>query len=36
MSEDAARDYVKVPTFDGRDKSWPFYKIGVANLVREK
>ena len=26
MSEDAARDYVKVPTFDGRDKSWPFHK----------
>ena len=26
MSEDTARDCVKVPTFDGRDKSWPFYK----------
>ena len=26
VSEDAARDCVKVPTFDGRDKSWPFYK----------
>ena len=26
MSEDTARDHVKVPTFDGRDKSWPFHK----------
>ena len=26
VSEDTARDCVKVPTFDGRDKSWPFHK----------
>ena len=26
MSEDAARDHVKVPTFDGKDKNWPFHK----------
>ena len=26
MSEDAARDCVKVPTFDGKDKNWPFCK----------
>ena len=24
MSEDATRDCVKVPTFDGKDKNWPF------------
>ena len=26
MSEDTTRDYVKYPTFDGKDKNWPFYK----------
>ena len=26
MSEDTTRDYVKCPTFDGKDKNWPFYK----------
>ena len=26
MSEDTARDCVKVPTFDGKDKNWPFHK----------
>ena len=30
MSEDAARDCVKVPTFDGKDKNWPFHEMSEA------
>ena len=26
MSEDTTGDCVKVPTFDGKDKSWPFHE----------
>ena len=33
MSDKKSEEYVKYPTFDGKDESWPFYKKKMESYL---
>ena len=33
MSETRSEEYVKYPTFDGKDENWPFYRKKMESYL---